>query len=145
MAPSAGDRPDAAAASDGGLPLADRPAESLTRTPAGARRLRRARRVAHLLDDAIRLPVVRYRVGVDALAGVVPVLGDLLATLLALLVVWEAFRLGARKRTLARMLLYVGLDLLVGSVPIVGDALDAVVKLNRHNVRLLERELERES
>ena len=127
----------------GASSLADRSAESLASTPADAQRLRRARRVAHLLDDAIRLPVVRYRVGVDALAGVVPVLGDLLATLLALVVVWEAFRLGARKRTLARMLLYVGLDLLVGSVPIVGDALDAVVKLNRRNVRLLERDLAR--
>ncbi|QZX98684.1 DUF4112 domain-containing protein [Halobaculum rubrum] len=123
--------------------LADRSAESLTSTPGDARRLRRARRVAHLLDDAIRLPVVRYRVGVDALAGVVPVLGDTLAALLALVVVWEAFRLDARKRTLARMLLYVGLDLLVGSVPIVGDVLDAVVKLNRRNVRLLERDLAR--
>ncbi|MXR42097.1 DUF4112 domain-containing protein [Halobaculum sp. WSA2] len=130
--------------SDGGdRSLADRSAESLTATPADARRLGRARRVAHLLDDAVRLPVVGYRVGVDALAGVVPVLGDTLAALLALPVVWEAFRLGARKRTLARMLLYVGLDLLVGSVPIVGDVLDAVVKLNRRNVRLLERDLAR--
>jgi len=130
--------------SDGGAgSLADRSAESLASTPGDARRLRRARRVAHLLDDAIRLPVVRYRVGVDALAGVVPVIGDLLATVLALLVVWEAFRLGARKRTLARMLLYVGVDLLVGSAPIVGDVLDAVVKLNRRNVRLLERDLAR--
>ena len=123
--------------------FADRSAESLASTPADARRLRRARRVAYLLDDAIRLPVVRYRVGVDALAGVVPVAGDLLATVLALLVVWDAFRLGARKRLLARMLLYVGIDLLVGSVPIVGDVLDAVVKLNRRNVRLLERDLAR--
>ncbi|WP_348608491.1 DUF4112 domain-containing protein [Halobaculum rarum] len=130
--------------SDGGAgSLADRSAESLTSTSADARRLQRARRVAHLLDDAIRLPVVRYRVGVDALAGVVPVLGDLLAALLALVIVWEAFRLGVRKRTLTRMLLYVGLDLLVGSVPIVGDVLDAVVKLNRRNVRLLERDLAR--
>ncbi|QZP38623.1 DUF4112 domain-containing protein [Halobaculum magnesiiphilum] len=132
-----------AAGGDASAALADRPAESLAPSPADARRLRRARRVAHLLDDAIRLPVVRYRVGVDALAGVIPVVGDLLATLLALLVVWDAFRLGARKRLLVRMLLYVGIDLLVGSVPIVGDALDAVVKLNRRNVRLLERELVR--
>jgi len=41
------------------------------------------------------------------------------------------------------MLLYVGVDLLVGSAPIVGDVLDAVVKLNRRNVRLLERDLAR--
>jgi hypothetical protein len=123
--------------------LADRPAESMVADPSDARRLGRARHVAHLLDDAFEIPVVRYRVGVDALAGVVPVVGDALATLLALVVVWEAYRLGARKRTLARMLLYVAVDLLVGSVPIVGDALDAVVKANRRNVRLLERDLAR--
>ncbi|UIO99244.1 DUF4112 domain-containing protein [Halobaculum sp. CBA1158] len=123
--------------------LADRPAESLVSTPGAVRRLRRARRLAHLLDDAVRLPVIRYRVGVDAIAGLLPVAGDLFAAFLSLLVVWEAFRLGARRRTLAVMLVSVGVDFVVGSVPVVGDVLDAVVKLNRRNVRLLERDLAR--
>ncbi|WP_435065432.1 DUF4112 domain-containing protein [Halobaculum sp. EA56] len=123
--------------------FAELPAETLASTRADARRLRRARGVARLLDDAVELPVVRYRVGVDALAGLVPVVGDVLATLLALVVVWEAYRLGARRRTLAVMLVSVAVDLAVGSVPVVGDALDAVVKLNRRNVRALERDLAR--
>jgi len=110
---------------------------------ADADRLRRARRVARLLDEAVEIPVIRRRVGVDAVAGLVPVVGDFLAALLSLVVVWEAFRLGARRRTLARMLLYVVVDFFVGSVPVVGDLLDAAVKLNLRNVRLLERELAR--
>ncbi|WP_277555422.1 DUF4112 domain-containing protein [Halobaculum limi] len=128
---------------DGGVSLADRPAESLVAAPEGARRLRRARRLAHLLDDSINVPLVPYRIGFDALAGLVPVVGDALGSLVGLLVVWEAFRLGARKRTLARMLLYVAVDFLVGTVPLVGDILDATMKLNLRNVHALERDLAR--
>lgn len=130
-------------ATDGGVSVADRSAETLVVSPGDARRLGRARRVAHLLDDSIKVPFVPYRIGVDALAGLVPVVGDALGSFLGLLVVWEAFRLGARKRTLVRMLLYVAADFLVGSVPFVGDILDATMKLNLRNVRALERDLAR--
>ena len=46
---------------------------------ADARRLRTARRVAHLPDKAVEIRVVRHRVGFDAIAGPVPVAGDALA------------------------------------------------------------------
>ncbi|MFC7069096.1 DUF4112 domain-containing protein [Halobaculum lipolyticum] len=124
-----------------GVALASRDAADVVGDAAAAKHLVRARRVAHLLDEAIRIPVIRYRIGVDALAGLVPVVGDLLASLLSLVIVWEAFRLGARKRTLARMLLFVAADFLVGSIPFVGDVLDATLKLNLRNVRALERDL----
>ncbi|WP_284013479.1 DUF4112 domain-containing protein [Halobaculum litoreum] len=136
-------RSDAAVRADGGVALRDVPAERLVGDAAAARRLRRARRVGTLLDDSIAVPFVPYRIGLDAVAGLVPVVGDAVGSIVALFVVWQAFRLGARKRTLARMLLFVALDYLLGLVPLVGDVLDATLKLNLRNVRALERDLAR--
>ncbi len=113
------------------------PAEDLD----AVHRVTRAHRLATLLDESVRLPVVNYRVGVDAIAGLVPVVGDLLAAAASLFIVFEAYRLGARRTTLARMLLNVGVDAAVGSVPVVGDLFDAAWKANVRNADLLERDV----
>jgi hypothetical protein len=104
--------------------------------------LRRAEFVAHLLDDAVTLPVVGG-VGLDALLGLLPFAGDGVAALCSLYVVFEAWLAGVPRPTLARMLLYVGLDWAAGSVPLAGDLLDVVFRANRRNVRLFRRHVER--
>jgi hypothetical protein len=101
--------------------------------------LRRARRVATLLDDAVRVPVVGVRVGLDSIVGLLPVSGDLAVAVCSLYIVFEAARCGVPRRTVARMLANVALDLAVGSIPVVGDLFDAFWKANRRNVRLFER------
>jgi hypothetical protein len=103
----------------------------------------RIRRVARLLDDSVGVPLTRYRVGLDALLGLLPVAGDALTAVLSLYIVVEAARLGVSKRTLARMLGNVGLDFAVGSVPVVGDLFDAVWKANRRNAELAAADLAR--
>lgn len=107
--------------------------------PAG---LRRAQRVATLLDDAITIPGVNVKVGLDPLVGLLPVSGDAITAACSLYIVAEAVRCGVPWTTTARMLCNVALDLVVGSVPIVGDAFDVVWKANRRNVDLFERALD---
>ncbi|WP_136602339.1 DUF4112 domain-containing protein [Salinigranum halophilum] len=101
--------------------------------------LRRARRVATLLDDAVTIPVVNVKVGLDSLIGLLPLSGDLAAGLLSLYIVFEAARSGVPRTVLARMLFNVAVDTVVGSVPVVGDLFDVVWKANRRNVTLFER------
>jgi hypothetical protein len=108
---------------------------------ADAARLRRLRRFAHWLDDGVKLPGVPLRVGLDAILGVVPGLGDAAGAVLSAWIVVEAVRLGAAKGTLARMVLNVAIDALGGALPLVGDLFDAVWKENLRNVALLERHL----
>ena len=108
---------------------------------ADAARLRRLRRFAHWLDDGVRLPGVPLRVGLDAIVGLVPGLGDAAGVVLSAWIVMEAVRLGASKATLTRMVLNVALDALGGALPLVGDLFDAVWKENLRNVALLERHL----
>jgi hypothetical protein len=99
--------------------------------------LRRARRLAHLLDDAVRLPG-GVRVGLDPVLSVVPVAGDAVAALLSVYIVVEAWRAGVPRATLARMVLYVVAEFALGSVPVVGTLVDAVLRVNRRNVDLFE-------
>ena len=105
------------------------------------RREAQLRAYAHLLDSAVRLPG-GFRVGLDGLVGLVPVVGDLVGAGLSGYLVVAAARLGIPRRTVARMVANVALETLIGAVPLVGDAFDFVFKANERNARLLQRELE---
>ena len=102
----------------------------------GRRAVQRMDRVVRLLDDGFRLPVVRIRVGIDPVLGLVPVVGDLLPALLGLYVVVEAARLGVSRGTLLRMVANLTLDAAVGSIPVVGDLFDIGFRANRRNLDL---------
>ena len=104
--------------------------------------LRRAKIVASVLDDAIRVPGTDIRFGIDPLIGLVPGLGDLLGGAASAYIILEAARVGAPASVLARMALNVGIDTLVGGVPLVGDLFDFAWKSNARNVKLLAGHLE---
>ena len=103
----------------------------------------RLRRLAWLLDSSIPIPGTRFTTGVDALIGLVPVLGDLIGVLLSSYILGEAARLGAPKAVLLRMAFNVGVEGVVGIVPLAGDLFDAAWKANQRNVRLLDAWLDR--
>jgi len=111
-------------------------------TPAEAGALDRARFVSRLLDEAVRVPGTQFRFGLDPILSLLPIAGDFAAAVLSLYTVFEAYRLGAPKRTLATMLTLIAVDAVVGSVPVLGSVFDALWKANEWNVRLLERHLD---
>ena len=86
---------------------------------------------------SIPIPGTRWSVGLDALIGLVPFLGDLVGVPLSTYIVAEAARLGASRGVLARMVLNVAVEGLAGLVPLAGDVFDAAWKANQRNVRLL--------
>lgn len=104
--------------------------------------LRRARAVSNLLDDSIRVPGTDFRFGLDPVLGVLSGYGDAVSAAISLYPVFEAYRLDAPRRTLAKMVALVAIDFAAGSIPIVGTLFDAVWKANEWNVRSLERHLE---
>jgi hypothetical protein len=113
----------------------------------GASRADRVARIdalAQLLDSAFVLPGTNIRFGIDALIGLVPGIGDLISTALALFIVREARALGAPRWMIARMLGNVALDTVVGAVPLVGDVADVAFRANRRNVAMLRKHLARE-
>lgn len=108
------------------------------------RRLQRLEMIAKLLDIAFILPGTKIRYGVDGIVGLIPVVGDIIATALSLWVVREARALGAPWYLTARMLGNVAIQGVVGTVPVAGDAFDVLFRANMRNARLLRRWLERQ-
>lgn len=100
-------------------------------------RLRRIRSFAQLLDQSIVLPG-GYRIGIDPIIGLIPGIGDAIATALSFYIVYEAARLGIAKRILLRMCGNVLVETVVGAIPILGDIFDAVWKANIRNFKLIQ-------
>ena len=99
-------------------------------------RMQRIRSLAWLLDNSIPLPG-GYRIGVDALIGLVPGLGDAVGALLSAYIINEARALGAPRSILMRMTGNVLIETLVGAIPFAGDLFDAAFKANSRNLALL--------
>jgi hypothetical protein len=95
--------------------------------------------LAWLMDDLIRVPVLGWRFGLDALVGLIPGFGDTATSLASFYILVNAVRYGVPKITLLRMGLNIGIDYVVGSIPFVGDVLDAWWKSNRRNLELLRK------
>ncbi len=103
-----------------------------------AQRTERLRALAWLLDNSIPLPG-GYRIGVDALIGLVPGLGDAAGALISAYIINEARALGAPRSVLLRMMGNVLIETVLGSIPFAGDLFDAAFKANSRNLALLTR------
>jgi hypothetical protein len=102
--------------------------------------LTRVRNLARLLDTSIPLPG-GFRIGWDAVLGLIPGVGDGAGALFSAYIVLQAVRLGAPREVLVRMAGNVALEAVMGAVPLLGDVFDAAFKANVRNVRLLEQHL----
>lgn len=103
--------------------------------------LAQVRAIARLLDNAVAIPGTDFRVGLDAVIGLIPGIGDLLSGAIGSYILLTAARLGVPRVVLARMLVNVGTDAVLGVVPVAGDVLDAAWRTNAKNARLLEQHI----
>ncbi len=108
-------------------------------------RLRDLDELARNLDSRWRIPGTGIRFGLDAVAGLIPGVGDVAAALVSGHIILHAARAGAPAHVLGRMAGNVALDTVVGSIPVLGSVFDLFYKANNRNVRLLRRHLERAS
>jgi hypothetical protein len=111
------------------------------RDPTSVRR--RLEAMEAVLERAFVVPGINRPVGLDAILGLVPVVGDLVTTAMGAWLIWEARNLGMSKFHLARMAGNVGVDTLVGAIPVVGDLFDFAFRSNTRNLRILKRYLDK--
>jgi hypothetical protein len=97
------------------------------------------RRFAYLMDQAFAVPGTNIRVGLDAVLGLIPGIGDIIGGILSTWIIAGALRHRVPKRIIARMVLNVAIDLFFGAVPIAGDVFDFLYEENMKNMRLLEK------
>lgn len=94
--------------------------------------------LANLLDSAFHVPGTRIRIGVDALLGLIPVVGDVLSAMLGAYIVRSAAGFGVPRIVQTRMMLNLWIDTVIGAIPFVGDLFDIGWKANIRNVALME-------
>ncbi len=110
-----------------------------------AERKRRARErlitLTRLMDSAVDVPLLRTKVGLDALLGVVPVAGDLLSAAIGVYLVAQARELGASRWLQGKMIGNLVVDAAFGAVPLAGDVFDIYFRAHRRNLKLLQQHL----
>ena len=97
--------------------------------------------LAWLLDNSIRLPG-GFRIGVDALIGLIPFAGDVAGVLFSSYIVIRAAKLGVPRSVLTHMVMNIAIEGVLGLIPLLGDLFDAAWKANQRNVNLLTRHAE---
>ncbi len=98
-------------------------------------------RVAWALDSVIPLPG-GFKLGLDGLVGLIPVIGDGATALLSSYIIGEGIRIGAPKSVILKMLGNLLVDTLLGAIPVVGDLFDIANRANHKNVGLLQEYLD---
>lgn len=104
---------------------------------------RRVEAVERLLEGMFVIPGINRRVGLDAIVGLVPVVGDLVAGAMGAWLIWEARNIGLSRMALIGMGARVGFDTMLGMIPIVGDTADFFYRSNTRNLKRIKRHLDR--
>ena len=113
----------------------------LGRDPVAVRR--RIEAMEQLLERSFVIPGINRPVGLDAIAGLVPVLGDVVTAAMGAYIVWEASNLGMPKWKLWRMAGNVAFDSAIGAIPIAGDLFDFLFRSNTRNLKIVRRHLDK--
>lgn len=96
-----------------------------------------------ILERSFRIPGINYRIGLDAIIGLLPVGGDIIAGIMSAYMIWEARNLGMSRLQMLHMAGNTLFDTTLGAVPLLGDALDFVFRSNTRNLRIIKRHLDR--
>lgn len=104
---------------------------------------RRVEAMEKLLERSFVVPGINRAVGLDAIIGLVPVVGDAVSMAMGAYIVWESRNLGLPKWKLARMAGNLAFDTAVGAIPVAGDAFDFFFRSNSRNLRILRKHLDK--
>jgi hypothetical protein len=96
-----------------------------------------------LLERSFVIPGINRQVGLDAIVGLVPVVGDVITAVMGAYIIWEARNLGMPKWKIWRMMGNLGVDTALGAIPLVGDAFDLFFRSNSRNLKIIKRHLDK--
>jgi hypothetical protein len=105
--------------------------------------VRRIEAMERVLEHLFVIPGINRPVGLDVILDLVPVVGDVVGTVLGAWIVWEARNLGMSKWHIARMAGNVGIDTLLGAIPVIGAIPDFFFRSNSMNLRIIRRWLDK--
>ena len=104
-------------------------------------KLLRLKLLGNRLDEIITIPGTKYKIGIDPIIGIFPVIGDLLGSILSIYIIYSGSKMGVSSQVIAKMSLNLGIDFTVGLIPIFGDIFDMGWKANKKNIELIEKNI----
>jgi hypothetical protein len=102
--------------------------------------LRDIDRLAWLMDRLVPVPVVGG-IGLDALLGLIPGVGDAIGFGVSSLIVIRAAQLGLAPDVISRLLAIQLVDVVLGAIPVAGDVFDAVYKADLRSAAIVRQAL----
>jgi len=95
--------------------------------------------LANLMDD--KFEVFGFRFGLNFIIDLIPEVGDIVTTFIALYIFNSALRFKVGKFVVFRMLFNIAVYFIIGLIPWLGDIFGAWWKPNKRNLRLLRKTL----
>lgn len=99
--------------------------------------LQALQRLSNKMDRAVKVPGLPVHLGLDALLGVLPGVGDAAAGVVSSSLLVGALRHRVPFVVVAQMAFWILFDIILGAVPIGGDVLDALFQSNTRNMALI--------
>ena len=96
-----------------------------------------SRLIAYVMDNLIKIPGTKARVGVNPFLDLIPFVGDGAAMFISAATILEGARRGVPKVVLTRMGLNILLNGVIGTIPAVGEAFAFWFKPSSRNYQLL--------
>jgi len=93
--------------------------------------------LAKALDTTVKIPGTSWYLGLDPLLGLIPGIGDAVASLIGTLILGLATRLQVPRIVLVRMSLNLLINGVLGAVPLLGDIFSVWFRSNARNAVLL--------
>ncbi len=101
-----------------------------------------SRKIAWVLDEFIRIPGTKFRIGLDPILGLIPGGGEILPSIVACFLLADARRHGLPFKLMLKMSGNVFLNAIFGAVPLLGDIFSAWFKSNSRNYAMMQQFLE---
>src|SRR2546429_1946700 len=95
--------------------------------------------LSQIMHNQFQVPVIGWRFGLNAIIDLIPEVGDIATTIVALYILVSAVRYRVPKITLLRMGVNIAIYFVVGLIPFAGDLFGAWWKPNIRNLNLLRR------
>ncbi|MEM9739714.1 MAG: DUF4112 domain-containing protein [Pseudomonadota bacterium] len=97
-----------------------------------------------LLDNKFKLPLVPARFGLDAMLGVVPIIGDGVTATMGFYALVVAQRTKVSFWGKLGIVWNILLDFAFGAIPFAGDLFDWMFQAHRKNLRIIESHIEKQ-
>ena len=101
-------------------------------------KLLRLKLLSERLDDSIKIPGTNQKIGIDAIIGLIPILGDFIGVIFSTYIMYSGIKMGVSSKIVKKMAANIAIEFIIGSIPIIGDIFDALWKANKRNVELIE-------